>query len=263
MTDVTLHATPRERDVMREQVRFIALALRRETLVLAVVLALVTIRIVFAIVRHCAASWFDGDPSLAITIASFLFPFAVWRGQKRFGPAFLWTLPVDRGRLALARVFAGWVWLMAALVVVAAWRWGLALVAGLSPIMFTFAGATAMYLFGSAWILGLRHPLRWLIGATGGFLLLGNLVEALGRTPSGEWRIVTWSSALRWAVYGPYGLRTLLSSHGIFHAAENAAATWRTLPGFAQWITTTLSWLGAGLLALWLATLRHRERRRY
>ena len=94
------------------------------------------------------------------------------------------------------------------------------------------------------------------------FLLLLTLNNALGRTENGELQIVAGLGVLRWAVYGPYGLDTLLSSSGFFSVTEHAAAVWRKLPGLAQWATTTLIWLGAGLAALWAAASRHGERRR-
>jgi hypothetical protein len=274
MMEVTLHPTPRGRDVVREQVRMVGLGLRREALIAAVVLGIVTLAVAGRIVRGGAGLLLDSDASGPISVAAFLLPFAVWRGERRFGPAFLWTLPVDRRRLALAKVFAGWVWLMAALAVFLSWLAALALLSGATAIpptavpqslrwLVPFTGATAMYLLGSALVLGLRHPLRWLLGTVGVFFLLAALSEALGRTGSGELRIVAWSGVLRWAVYGPYGLRTLLSSSGFFSAAEDAAATWRKLPHLAQWATATFLWLGAGLAALWAAASRHGERRRH
>jgi hypothetical protein len=37
---------------------------------------------------------------------------------------------------------------------------------------------------------------------------------------------------------------------------------WRAVPDLADWGVATLLWTGAGLLALWAAASRHRERRR-
>lgn len=272
--EVTLHPMPRRRDVLLEQVRIVGLGLRREALIAALVLGIVTLAIASEIASGGPAMRLDSDSSGPISVAAFLFPFAVWRGERRFGPAFLWTLPVDRRRLALAKVFAGWVWLMAALAVFLLWLIALALLSGATAIpptavpqslrwLVPFTGATAMYLLGSALVLGLRHPLRWLLGTAGVFFLLATLSEVLGRTESGELRLVAWSGVLRWAVYGPYGLHTLLSSSGFFSAAENAAAAWQKLPHLAQWATATFLWLGAGLAALWAAASRHGERRRH
>jgi len=245
MMELTLHPVPRGRDVVREQVRIVGLGLRREALIAAVVLGIVTLAIVSEIVLGAAGMRFDSDSPFTANLVSFLFPLAVWKGEKRFGPAFLWTLPVDRRRLALAKVFAGWVWLMTALAVFVGWLLVLTLLSDATAVrsvlwswLVRFPDATAMYLLGSALVLGLRHPLRWLLGTAGVFYLQGTLNEALG-------------------------LSTLLNSSGLFSAAEDAAAVWRNLPDPAQWATTTFLWFGAGLAALWLAVSRHRERRRH
>ena len=37
---------------------------------------------------------------------------------------------------------------------------------------------------------------------------------------------------------------------------------WSAVPDLTHWRTATLLWTGAGLLALWAAASRHRERRR-
>ena len=259
MMQLTLHPTPRWRDVVREQVRIVGLGLRREALIAAVVLGIVTLAIGIEIVRGGSGIHLDADASAPTSVVAFLFPFAIWRGERRFGPAFLWTFPVDRRRLAFAKVFAGWVWLMAALAVFVAWLFALALLSAATGVrtvtLFPFTGATAMYLLGSALVLGLRHPLRWLFGTVGVFFLLVLLSEAFGRTANGELRMIAWSGFLRSAVYGPYGLGTLLSSSGFV----SVAAAWQALP----WATTTLLWLGAGLAALWAAASRHGERRRH
>jgi len=264
MNDGTLHATPRWREVALEQIRFVGLRLRREALVAAAVVGIVTLIIAVDIARGSAETWFDSDEWIGIAFFSFLFPFAVWRREKRFGPAFLWTLPVDRRHLALTRVLAGWVWLMTALAFFMAWQHVLAIlsrVAGaeiVPPI--AIIGATAMYLLGSALVLGLRHPLRWLLGTAGVFFLLGTLNEALGRTTSGQSRMFSSSEVLRWLVYGPYGIDTLLSS-GRFHTAMSDATTvWRAHPQLA-WATTVILWLLISFAALWAAASRHREQR--
>jgi hypothetical protein len=265
VTDLILHPTPRLRDVVREQIRVVGLALRREAMVAAVVLGILTLVIATDIVRGNAATWFDSDEWAGVGVVSFLFPFAVWRGERRFGPAFLWTLPVDRRRLALTKVFAGWVWLITALAGFVFWHKALAVLSGVTGAQTTpllsLTGGTAMYLLGSALVLGLRHPLRWLLGTAGVFFLLASLNEALGRTENGMSRMFAWSGVLRWAVYGPYGIETLLSSGRFSSAAGRAATAWRTHPRLASTAIIVL-WIGTGVIALWAAASRHRERRR-
>jgi hypothetical protein len=245
MMEVTLHPAPRWRDVVLEQVRIVGLSIRREALIAAaVVLGGATVVIVGELIA--GGPGFDGPESLPTALVSFLFPFAVWRSDKRFGAAFLWTLPVSRRRLALARVFAGGVWLLVFLAVFAAWLLVLVLLAHASSAQqlarIPFIATMATYLLGSALVLGLRHPLRWLLGAAGVFMLLGGLSQAL------EAR---------------YGVQTLLGSRELLSAAVNAQIGWLTPNGLAQWaITALLSW-GLGLIALWAAASRHVERRRH
>jgi hypothetical protein len=264
VTDWTLHRSPPLRDVVREQIRVVGLALRREALVVASVLAIVTLIIAIDIVHGNAATWFDSDEWAGVGVISFLFPFAVWRRERRFGPAFLWTLPVDRRQLALTKVFAGWVWLISAMTAFALWHKALAVLSGVTDpqtIPLPLTGGTAMYLLGSALVLGLRHPLRWLLGTVGVFFVLATLNEALGRTATGQARMVAWSGVLRWLVYGPYGIDTLLSSHSFSSAVDGAATVWREHPHLS-WALAAFLWLSAGLAALWAAVSRHGEHRR-
>ena len=229
MTGTTLHPRPRWRNVVLEQIRIVGVCLRREALVVGVVLGIVTLVIAVNIVRGTAASWFDSDEWAQVAFAGFFLPFAVWRSDKRFAPAFLWTLPVDRRQLALATVFAGWVWLMTAAVVYYAWQLTLAALSGVPGAETlagaAFVGATAAYLFGSALVLGLRHPLHWLLGAGALLFLLGFLNDDLGFWPS---------------------------------RADALLGSWRFVPTLGA---TFLS-LGTGLAALFAAASRHKENRR-
>jgi hypothetical protein len=245
MIDVTLHRTPRWRDVVLEQIRIVGMSLRSAALVVAAVLGVGTFMIGIDILR--GGPGFDSYETFPTALISFLFPFAVWRSDKRFGPAFLWTLPVDRRRLALAKAFAGWVWLMAALAVFVCWLLALGLLTHASPahtvMRIPFITTAAMYLFGSALVLGVRHPLRWLLGAAGVLLLMGTLGDVISQPDDGEWRYVPGAEAF-------------------FSAVRDARAGWETLPDPAQWALSTFLWFGAGLALLWAAASRHRERRR-
>jgi hypothetical protein len=252
MIEVTHHQTPRWRNVVLEQIRIVALSLRRETMAAAVVAGIVTLIISIDIAHGHARTWFDSDEWTSVCWLAFLFPFAVWRTEKRFGPAFLWTLPVDRRRLALTKVFAGWVWMIAVGGSFVLWHKTLAIISGVpaprtTPLV-SLTGATAMYLLGSALVLGLRHPLRLLLGTAGVFFLLGTLNETIGRTGATS-RMLAWM-----------GIDTLRTSH-FSSAADHAAAIWLTYPHLA-WTVTVILWIGSGLIAVWAAASRHRERRR-
>ena len=244
MTDPSLHPTPRWRDVALEQVRVVGLSLRRETLIAAAILGIVTTAIVVDIIRGNASTWFDSGESSGVALLSFLIPFVIWRRQSPFESGFLWTLPVNRRRLVLAKVFAGLVWVIVAVVGFVLWHRTLAMVSGVTgaktiPFVATI-GATAMYLFGSAFVLGLRHPLRWLLGTAGVFFLVGGVGSVF------EHR---------------YGVETLFGSSDLYFATLKADAVFRTLPALAQWAITTFIPIGAGLAALLAAASRHKETR--
>ena len=243
--ELVLHPTPPWRDVLVEQIRTVALSLRIAALVVVAVLSIGTVVIVGEILG--GGPGFDSNEAFPTALISFLLPFAVWRGERPFGSGFLWTLPVDRRRLALAKVLAGGVWLAAALVAFVAWLLALALAAGASPMetlsRVPIITTIAMYLFGSALVLGLHHPLRWLLGTAGLLLLMGIGSDALVQPDDGEWRYVPGARAY-------------------FSLAGHVFASWRTLPDPAQFAISTLLWLVAASIALWLAISRHREHRR-
>lgn len=243
--DVTLHPAPRWRDVVREQIRIVGLGLGPAALLVAIVLGVGTVAIVGEIAG--GGRGFDSRETFPTALVAFLFPFAVWRSEKRFGAALLWTFPVDRRRLALAKVFAGLVWLMAGVAFFATWLLVLGLLAGASsahtvariPLAATFA----TYLFGSAVVVGLRHPLRWVIGAAGVLVLMGTLSDVFTRPNDGEWAYVPGARAY-------------------FSLAGRAMSAWLSLPDAAQSVISTLLMFGAAFLALWAAASRHRDRRK-
>jgi hypothetical protein len=230
--------------VVLEQIRIVGWNLWREALVVAVVLGAGTVMIVGEILT--GGPGFDSYETFPTALISFLIPFAVWRGERRFGPSFLWTLPVERRQLALARVFAGWLWVIALLAFFLCWLLVLGLLAD-APASHTvlripLTGTIAAYLFGSALVVGLRHPLRWLLGAAGLLFLLGMLGDVLAQPDDGEWRYVPGAGAF-------------------FSATGQVRAAFEALPDLAQWTLTTLLWFGAGLAVLWAAASRHREQR--
>ena len=236
MVETTLHPTPRWRDVLLEQIRVLGFALRWETLAFAAFLGIGTFVILADIPG--GRSGFDSTETFHTPLVAFLFPFAVWKGEARFGAAFLWTLPVERRRLALAKVFAGWVWLMAALLIVVLWMLSL----GQIVVRIPWTSTVAAYLLGSALVVGFRQPIRWLIGGAGVLFLLGQLSEAFDS--------------------GPSALDIFMDNSGLMDVIDNAAATWGASPALARWAITTFLSLGPGLVALWAAASRHKETRK-
>jgi ABC-type Mn2+/Zn2+ transport system ATPase subunit len=300
MMDSTLHPTPRPRDVLLEQVRAVGLALRVPAVITTALLGLVTVHATSEILLQGGVFDFRPELSMLPGMAGLLLPIGVWKGEERFGADFFWTLPVDRRRHALTKVFAGWVWLMAAVALLVLWMLGLTLLSGgnmlgdetlrllpspsvpdpgtldpgaLHTVRWTpqpvlwlvpLTAATGTYLLASALALGLRHPLRWLIGTALGALLVGVVTDAANL----EWLATVSQGPLESLFFGPYGFDTLLTARTESLKTEALLSTgetvgvWRGLPDVGQWATATVLWTVAGLVALWAAASRHRERRR-
>lgn len=290
MTSTTLHSTPRPRDVLLAQIRAVGLAPRGLAPAAMAVVALAALHITIESLKTGEVIAFHPERQWLPGIVGLLLPIVVWRGEEPFGASILWTLPVDRWRHALAKVFAGWVWLMGGVALFVLWSFALTLLSGgnileeetlrvlrsslsashtLSPAavetvrwtpepllwLAPFTSATAMYLLASALGLAVRHPLRWIVGSVIGFFLVsgvGNVLEPL----------------LESLFEGPYGLDALLTARTTFLNIEvtlstgDRVAVWRALPDAGQWATATLLWTGAGLASLLAASSRHRESRR-
>lgn len=293
---------PRLRVVLREQLHVTGLALRTPAAIAAALLTLVTLWMALQGLNRDVDLSLNAWPTQLPGLMGALLPIAVWARDDRFGPAFLWTLPVDRRTHALAKVAAGWVWLMATVALFVLWlvvvtaavggrllpetlqlttyeaaatgtidlaalrtvRWNPGPLIWLVP----FTAATACYLLASAFALGSRFPLRWLVGA----LLAFVLATLVGNTASD-------SLALEWLDHAPerllarlfdsrWGLDALLTARLETLGASAALTTgehvriWWGVPRLADWGIATLGWTGAGLLALFAAASRHRERRR-
>jgi hypothetical protein len=294
---------PRSRTVLLEHVRATGLALRGAALITAALLALITI--VVALQRASMGAVIDlyEWPTMLPALMGALLPIVVWARDERFGPSFLWTVPVDRRRHAFIKVLAGWVWLMGGVALVALWLLGLTLASGgsvappetlqvltpgvavagtLDPAVLRavgwapgpsigvvpFTAATASYLLGSAFALGSRHPLRWVIGIVLSYAILAVAADAASAQLSVRWLTDAPSRAVHRLVEGRYGLDAMLTARtatlrttAILTTGERAVY-WRAVPDLADWRIATLLWTGAGLLALWAASSRHGEQRR-
>ncbi|MDB4912760.1 MAG: hypothetical protein JWM95_404 [Gemmatimonadetes bacterium] len=299
MTPAESIRTPRLRTAVWAQVRILGIAAHGLPSVVAIVLtallALLTVKVasVRPIIFHP-----EQFPSLPGLLGVFL-AFGVWWRHEHRGAAFLWTLPVDRRRHALARVFAGWTWLMAGVSVLVLWLLLLTVLSGgtilspetlrlvpafSSPVpgmlapgawrtierapqpllwLTPFTSASAVYLLASALMLGPRRPLRWIAGTVVALYLIQFAGEAGNVTSLAEWP----EHYLVPVITGPYGLDMLLSAQtnllkvGTVLTTGERAIVWRGVPGTAQWATACLLWIGMGTLAIWVAASRHREDR--
>jgi hypothetical protein len=293
---------PGLRAVLLEQVRATRIALRGAAMIVAAILVSVTLVVALQGVSMGAVLNLYEWPTMMPGVMGALLPIAVWARDERFGPGFIWTLPVDRRRHAFAKVLAGWVWLMGGVAIVALWLLVLSLVSGgrvLPPETVNvltsefvggpldaatlrevgwapgpqiwavpFTAASASYLLASAVALGSRHPLRWVIGTALSYAFLSVVTDAASTQLKTGWLADAPARALHLLVEGRYGLDAVLTARTatlnttVFLTTGERAVVWRAVPDIADWRTATLFWTGAGLLALWAATSRHRERRR-
>lgn len=206
---------PRWRDVLREQFAVIGLSLRIPMLLALALGAVVTVLVAMDAARGHWPAGIHAEPIELPGIVGVIFPLLVWAREERFGPGYFWTLPVDRVRHALAKVVAGWLWLMLGVLLFSLALVAITLVAGdplvpvetihlltaplatpgpVDPDMLRqatwapgpliwavpFTAATAGYLLGSAVVVGIRHLLRWAVGV--GLLFVG--LSALGDAAS-------------------------------------------------------------------------------
>lgn len=299
MTDLTLHPTPRTRDVVREQVRTVGLAVRREAVVLAVLVGLLTLVVFSEVVSEGAVVTLQPGGHLLIAALGFLLPFAVWKGGGIFSGGYLWALPVDRRRHALAKSFGGWTWLMVATGVY------VLLVLALSLLSGGFGAGETLFVLppgeglGAADLLARGEidpseltsvrwttPLwQWVVpftAATVGYLfgsavLLGlkhrlrwlagilaglAVLGVVGEEGGVEWMDGAFETAVEVVVASPYGLDTALTTGGdlqVVLPGGESLIVWHALPDPGRWLAATLLWIGIGLVALWAAASRHRE----
>lgn len=225
MSHVTLHArhTPPLATVLREQVGLVGLAVRRETLAGAFLIAVPVVVILLATlagvtdITDDGSAFMDFDPGEGLGyfagLVGALFAWLVWRGEHRLGDTALWTAPVAHRRHALAKVGAGWFWLIAAGGGIIAWALAITVLTGGSlgaeetrllmvdrtaalagepgalervawrtvwwQWAIPFTGATCVYLLASALLLATERPAVWAVGAWLFFLGLAVVGEEL------------------------------------------------------------------------------------
>jgi hypothetical protein len=237
---------PSARDVLLEQVRVLWISLRIPALI-GVALAGVATVVALPTLTRGGPLNITGWPTWLPGIMGSLLPIAVWGNDERFGPAFLWTLPVDRRRHAVTKVAAGWIWLIAGVIVFLSWLFIMARISGEhvlpqtinvltnshappvglvdpatvlgvrwrpGPLMgiVPFAGATACYLLSSALVIGTRHPLRWVLGVVILGLLIAVISQPLGTQFGMRWLAVGPGRVMELLAGSRYGLDALLTA---------------------------------------------------
>lgn len=277
------------RSILVEQIRVTGFALLREGVLAAAALALISTIALFAAWRYDEQLYLEPELLLPPLFAAALLPFAVWKGDRPFDRAILWTLPVHRQRAAIAKVLAGAAWLTLAMLVTFA---ALALVSLASGggvgehevrmveavggaltrhdwrtpgwmWLVPFVAALIVYLIGSAAVLGFRYPVRWIAGLGVGAGLLLSAANNLG-PPGGFERAVAqlWD----WCLNGPIGIDYLLSggegslSYWRPGTGKRYVQIWAALPAIGGWALAAGAWFAAALALFGLAIRRHWER---
>ncbi|MBA3578364.1 MAG: hypothetical protein H0W42_00100 [Gemmatimonadaceae bacterium] len=293
---------PRLRDVLRAQLRATGFALRVPVVLAAAFAVLATLNVVLGVISRDGVTNIHAEPSPLPGFIGALLPLAVWAREEHFGAGFLWTLPVDRRRHALIKVLAGWLWMMGGVALYALWLLVLALVSGgevlpveslmilsapgrpSSPVdpallqtvqwapglliwAVPFAMATATYLCGSALVLGIHRPLRWVVGAVIVFAVASTAAHLASPLLGLGWLEGAPESVVSRLFEGRYGLEALitlrtwsLDTRATLTTGE-VVQIWSAVPDLHEWVIAAALWTGAGLLALWAAASRHRERR--
>jgi hypothetical protein len=290
MTELTMEKRLSPVAIAVEQIRTVGLAMRRELGLVLGAAALSLIPLMW--VDITADGWppvldpGDGLGWLAVALGVFL-PLLVWKGERPFGDSHLWRLPADHRGQALAKVGAGWLWLMLLVGVGLSWmvlvvassggelgveqlrrvivdpaaaaagevsafdsvQWTTAWWQWLTP----FAAATVAYLAASALLLGTRHLLWWIGGLWLGGLLVGGAAEADIEPFAGIVGFVRRAADVV-VTGGHEALRTRIT----FPWGEPGWA-WTSLPSGGAWLGVTALWLGLAALALLAAVSRSRE----
>lgn len=298
MSTTAVPSPPTARTVVVEQLRTVGLAVRREIAVIGAGLLLLVLTMGVVALSPDLQVQIDADMGLHLNpedlgylaaMVAVLAPLAIWKGETPWGDTQLWSLPVDRPRHALAKVGAGWVWLMGlvaagllalcaaallsgggpgiettrllvvdAVAAEAGGAAGTAAVAWTTPWwqwLIPFTAATTVYLFATALWIGTPHPWLWLGGIYLVGLVVGGVLELTDIAPLESGANVLLAS-LDQLLSG--GMETL-SRYSYEPAVERGIRAWWTLPSFGRWSVPTTGWLVAGVTGVVLAARRHRE----
>jgi hypothetical protein len=248
VTPAAPHGKATWRSVVMAQLRLVGSALRRPALVAAALAAPATLLLIEFGPADGVIDFRPERQELLFGGLGLLVATGIWFGDERLGSGFLWTLPVDRRSHALARVFAGWVWLTVFVTLAMLWLLAISVFTGggvmseeslrlissparalsfsagdrldagaVQTVQWTptrvlwlvpFAAATGVYLIACAMALGMRHPVRW----AGAIVLAVYLVAGLGQQVNATWAATTPGRLSKSVFDGRYGLDALLTA---------------------------------------------------
>jgi hypothetical protein len=252
-----LNPLPGWMDVLREQLAAVGLGLKREGTVAGACALLFTAFVLWMQgMRGDAAIPLSPVEGVGAALMALLLPMAVWKDEGPARRGYHHAMPVGRGAHAVARGAAGLAWTLAGTVAFFAWMGLLAAITGgdveaveawqwAAP----FAGATVLYLLGSALTLASSHPWRWMGAAAVGYVFLGAFRPTdLPRTDVAEA-----------VVSGRYGIFTVLTglveNRDFLHNLGPVM-----IPAAAVWLTATFLWLAAAVSLFLFAAYRQPER---
>ncbi|HEV7588019.1 MAG TPA: hypothetical protein VGO40_07785 [Longimicrobium sp.] len=243
-----LNPVPGWMDVLREQLSSVGLALRREGTVVGGFAVLFTAFIFWMQVQQGTGDLpLSPAEGIAAAMMAFLIPMGVWKGEDPARRGYHHAMPVGHGEHAVARAAAGLAWTLAGGAAFFGWMGLLSLTTGgrveqveawqwAAP----FAGATVLYLLGSALTLATSRPWRWLGFSAVGYFFLSAFRAIDAATPL--------SDAVDAVVTGQYGLSTVLTG-----LVESTKFTGMKADA-GTWLTATFLWLAAAVsLFLWAA----------
>jgi hypothetical protein len=249
-----LNPVPGWMEVLREQFASVGLAMKREAMVVAGFLGLFS---AFVLLQQPGRSEVPLSPmaGIAAALAALLLPMVVWKGEDPARRGYHHAMPVEHGPHAIARGVAGWAWAMAGVTAFFAWMGLLSAatggaVADVEPWQWVapFAGATVLYLFGSALTLVSPRPWKWLgLGAIGYFFL-----------NAFRWSARPLVEAVNSLLSGYYGLSTVLT--GLVHHEIRPPGEHWMAPDLGAWLVSTIAWLTIGLTVFLWASYRQPER---
>lgn len=278
--------------LLAAEVANVGLAVRREALIAGIGLAGTCALVTILSIHDPERVNMVPEVLLPSLIVAIILPWLVWKGDRPFGRAYLWTLPVRRQQAAIAKVLAGAFWLILAMLAGFTMLVPMALATGgtvgaaetmlVGPLSggldgasqvswstplwmwaVPFGAALTAYAGSSALLLGLRHPVRAVGAAALAVALLFIVSINLGHDSAlnhGLGRFLETLVGGRWGLdFLMTGGLTSLSKH-IEMPGQDSKELWVALPSAGRWAAAFLVWFGGALIALTLALRRHWER---
>lgn len=243
--------------VLREQLGTVGLSLRREMMALGALLGFVTLTIVSMWLRSRGGSVdFEPEALLPVALVGFFAPLAVWKSEGPGRRGYHHAMPVDHSSHALAKVFSGWAWYLAAAGTYAAWLLAMASMTGGRPFyrdlndpwwtyLAPLVGGTVLYAAVSALSLATRQPWRWLAGGAVAWVMIRVMGEAMpAMEPLGDLVEALWDSVLSMVSGKPQ---------------HRGYDFYRWGPSLTGWLSETLAWATASFTALFFAARKQPE----